>query len=197
MMDNANNLPQTEDSTMNGLGSPSVNRSEVVAQKDTQSRLAQSLKNYQDESPEVATILQQWQEIENKYTQMINEKGQLIPECKSLLTTIMLNNAFHIATIQRVPPSSDLDILSVEQLQSLQWALYHDQNARKAISILYEKHKKIHDTCNAFEELINFREEQFVLEPHQQQDMDNGKTSIAETRQFIRDSAALLITISQ
>lgn len=122
-----------------------------------------------------------------------------MPECQRLFTTFLLNNAFYAAAMKRVPSSNNLglDTLSTDQLQSLQRALDHDKNAREAISTLYEKHKKMHDTCDAFEELIGFREEHFVLEQHQHQDMDNGKTSIAETRQFIRESTAFLIAISQ
>ncbi|KAG9568750.1 hypothetical protein KCU71_g554, partial [Aureobasidium melanogenum] len=172
---------------MDGLGSSSATRSEAAAQENGQLRLAQSLKNYQTKSSEeIAAILQQWQEIKRQYMQTATEATRLIRECQHICESIFVHQALCAVRINRLPPTNDLGQVSAEQLQSLHRALEHDDMARETTWKVYEMHKRIHAACDAFEELVAFREEHFVLAQPEQQTLEVGKTSIATVRHFAR-----------
>ncbi|KAH0035113.1 hypothetical protein KCU78_g2107, partial [Aureobasidium melanogenum] len=197
-MVSANDLPQTEDSTMNGSGSSSVICSEVAAQENGQLRLAQSLKNYQSKSSEeVAAILQQWKEVKEEYRQNKVDFKQFVPELTLVRKTISFHQACYVVRTKNLPSTIDLGQLSAEQLQSFHEALDHDNKAGEATWKLYDMHKKMTASENAFEKLIAFREEHFVLEEPEQQLFDERKTSIADGRLYIRETAHALMKIRE
>lgn len=213
-MDGANNLPQTEDFTTNGSGSSSVIRSEVAAQENGQSRPVQSLKNYQvrtmfslhlfltnrvqsKSSEEVAAILQQWKEVKEEYRQNKVDFKQFVPELTLVRKTISFHQACYVVRTKNLPSTIDLGQLSAEQLQSFHEALDHDNKAAEATWTLYDMHKKMTASENAFEKLIAFREEHFVLEESEQQLFDERKTSIADGRLYIRETAHALMKIRE
>ncbi|KAG9666715.1 hypothetical protein KCU99_g9639, partial [Aureobasidium melanogenum] len=197
-MDGANNLPQTEDFTTNGSGSSSVIRSEVAAQENGQSRPVQSLKNYQSKSSEeVAAILQQWKEVKEEYRQNKVDFKQFVPELTLVRKTISFHQACYVVRTKNLPSTIDLGQLSAEQLQSFHEALDHDNKAAEATWTLYDMHKKMTASENAFEKLIAFREEHFVLEESEQQLFDERKTSIADGRLYIRETAHALMKIRE
>ncbi|KAG9559399.1 hypothetical protein KCU71_g5982, partial [Aureobasidium melanogenum] len=169
MMDGADNMPQTEGSTTDSLGS-SVTTSEVAAQETGQSRFVQSLKNYQSKSPEeVAAILKQWQEIEEECAKNIVDVEQLIPKVDRIRLSMFSHLAYYALRIKNLPSTKDLDQLSSEQLQSFHQALDHGQKAGEATWELYNMQKKMSASENALEKYIAFREEYFVLEQSEQQ----------------------------
>ncbi|KAG9758011.1 hypothetical protein KCU73_g4120, partial [Aureobasidium melanogenum] len=193
-MDSANNLPQTEDSTMNGSGSSSVIRSEVAAQENGQSRFVQSLKNYQSKSPEeIAAILEQWQEIEEECAKNTVDVEQLMPEIDRIRLSMFSHLASYAMRIRVLPSTNDLGQLSSEQLQLFHQALDHEQKAGEATWELYDMQKKISASENALEKYIAFRERYFVLEQSEQQHLDQGKNALVIGRFHGRETGLVLI----
>ncbi|KAG9653811.1 hypothetical protein KCU64_g7634, partial [Aureobasidium melanogenum] len=159
MMDGADNMPQTEGSTTDSLGS-SVTTSEVAAQETGQSRFVQSLKNYQSKSPEeIAVILKQWQEIEEECAKNIVDVEQLIPKVDRIRLSMFSHLAYYALRIKNLSSTKDLDQLSSEQLQSFHQALDHGQKVGEATWELYNMQKKMSASENALEKYIAFRED--------------------------------------
>ncbi|KAG9603530.1 hypothetical protein KCU77_g1782, partial [Aureobasidium melanogenum] len=193
MMDGADNMPQTEGSTTDSLGS-SVTTSEVAAQETGQSRFVQSLKNYQSKSPEeIAAILKQWQEIEEECAKNIVDVEQLIPKVDRIRLSMFSHLAYYALRIKNLPSTKDLDQLSSEQLQSFHQALDHGQKAGEATWELYNMQKKMSASENALEKYIAFREEYFVLEQSEQQHLDQGKNALVIGRFHSRETGLVLI----
>ncbi|KAG9529391.1 hypothetical protein KCU93_g3457, partial [Aureobasidium melanogenum] len=193
-MDSANNLPQTQDSIMDGLGSSSATRSEVAAQENGQSRLAQSLKNYQSKSPEeVAAILQQWDDVREEYSKKMSVAKEFVSGTARVRQSILYHQASYAVLIKNFPSIIDLGRLSAGRLQSYEEALEHDKKAGEATWALYDIYKKMNASQNAFERCIAFREEHFILGELEQQSLDRCKTSIAIGRFGGRETGLVLM----
>ncbi|CAD0088290.1 unnamed protein product, partial [Aureobasidium mustum] len=115
IMDDASNLPQSENTALNDAESSPSTCNEVETQETRQSRLARSLKDYQNKSPEeVAAILQQLQEIEEQYTQNQADLRHLLSEHARLRTSIIYDQESYANRIKGIPSTIDLDMISAE-----------------------------------------------------------------------------------
>ncbi|KAG9695519.1 hypothetical protein KCU95_g13495, partial [Aureobasidium melanogenum] len=182
-MDDANDLSRTEDSIMNDSESCSGASGEAAAQENEQSHLVQSVKDYQNKSPEeVAAILSQFQELKEQYIQEKAEHKQLRSEYYRLHHTMMKYQGNYAISMRLVPSTISFGRSSAEDLQLFEQALDHENKAGETIWKIYEMQKRMDATCNAIEDFINFREEQFMLEESEQQILDEEKIQIATSR---------------
>lgn len=131
----------------------------------------------------MADILQQWRKVREQYARKKANFKQLLFEYILLRQTYVFHQAFYAAIIKGIPSTFDLDQCSVEQLQTLHQALEHDSKAGQATWKIYETQTKMHETYDAVERYIAFREEYFILEQSEQDRLDEVKIAIAAGRQ--------------
>ncbi|KAG9699299.1 hypothetical protein KCU95_g5409, partial [Aureobasidium melanogenum] len=137
----------------------------------------------QSKSPEeLAAISQQWDELEEECTKNLVDLDQFIHEITRLRQAIFFHYAIYAVKIKNLPSTVDLGQFSAEQLQSFHQALEHEQKAGEATWQLYEGQNKVNTCQDTLKKFIAFREEYFVLEASEQQQLDQGKTAIAVGR---------------
>ena len=129
--------------------------------------------------------MKQWYELEEKCNQTTHEKYRFITECHRLRIKIRQHQNPYIGYLKWLPSIIDSDDLPT-QLQELDRAMLHDQKAAEATWALYETQKKLIASCNAFEELITFRMEHFVLTAGDQEEIQLGMLSLTVARRFLR-----------
>ncbi|KAH0360232.1 hypothetical protein KCU65_g9518, partial [Aureobasidium melanogenum] len=197
-MDDANDLSQSEDSTIDDSDTSSVASNEDTTQQVKWLYLAQSLKNYQIKSPEeLAAILQQWNDLENECTDGVVNLDRYIHEITLLREVVFFHYAVYAVKIKNLPSTVNLGQFSAQQLHSYNQALEHEQKAGKATWELYEVQKKVDRCQNALEKFIAFREEHFIIKDLEQQRLDQGKDAIAVGRLECRRTGLVLMEARQ
>lgn len=91
-----------------------------------------------------------------------------------------------VQQLPQVAPSINHGHELSTQLQELETAMWHDTQAGQAAWTLYETQKKLIASCNAFEKLITFRMEHFVLTKGDQYELQLGILSLDTARRFLR-----------
>jgi len=134
---------------------------------------------------EIEAILKQWYGLEEQYNQTTYEKSRFFTECYRLRRKICHHQAWCNGYLRWLPSIIERDDLPT-QLQELDAAMSHDQKAGEATWTLYETQKKLIRSCNAFEELITFRMEYFVLTKGDHDEIQLGMLTLASARHFLR-----------
>ncbi|KAH0358005.1 hypothetical protein KCU83_g647, partial [Aureobasidium melanogenum] len=192
MMDGADNMPQTEGSTTDSLGSSVTTISQELPGANSSLLHFFFTDRFQSKSPEgIAAILKQWQEIEEECAKNIVDVEQLIPKVDRIRLSMLSHLAYYALRIKNLPSTKDLGQLSSEQLQSFHQALDHEQKAGEATWELYNMQKKINASENALEKYIAFREQYFVLEQSEQQHLDQGKNALVIGRFYSRETGLI------
>jgi hypothetical protein len=114
----------------------------------------------QNKTPgEVAAILKEWHEVNERCKQKAGETEELMLECDRLLEKIRCHLFEYAVRAMSFSPTIDSNNLSMVELILRNGAMEHDRKAGAATWALYETQKKLQDFCNAFEELQTFHAE--------------------------------------
>jgi hypothetical protein len=142
----------------------------------------------QNKTPnEAAAILKKWHEIKKQYNQITADIQRLKTECERLRWKIHERQFWYSMCLMSTPPTSDLAHITTGQLNSLEQAFIEDQKAGEATWALYETQKKMIESCNAFEEVLTFRVEHFILDHADEQEIEEEMVSLSATRRYIRE----------
>jgi hypothetical protein len=169
--------------------------------KDSEVRIPFCFANYitnrvqNKTSGEIAAILQQWYEVEDRYDQTKPEGDkQYFSKCARLFGEYSRHQIQHAVRVASLPSTIDYSQLSTAQLDILTQAMSYDQKAGMANWALYKAQKKAIECCNAFEEMATFCLEHFILCEAQEQDLREKIISPASSRRYLREMGPRVVT---
>lgn len=210
-MDDTNDLPGSGDTSLGNPTTSPAGPSEGAAQetipadslppiKDSEVRILFCFANYitnrvQNKTPEeIATILRQWYEVEDRYDQTKPEGDeQCFSKCARLFEEYSRHQIQHAMRVALLPSTIDYSQLSTVQLDILTQATSYDQKAGKANWALYEAQRRAIECCNAFEEMVTFCLEHFILCEAQEQELRDEIISLALSRRYLREGGPRIV----
>jgi hypothetical protein len=141
----------------------------------------------QNKTPgEVAAILKEWHEVNERCKQKAGETEELMLECDRLLEKIRCHLFEYAVRAMSFSPTIDSNNLSMVELILRNGAMEHDRKAGAATWALYETQKKLQDFCNAFEELQTFHAEYVVPDTAGEIPIQATTIALATIRQYLR-----------